>query len=233
MENAPDVQIEGVEYRSIDILGDEATIPDGLLAELDELAAQGMEPDTVSTIRLYLKYGPYSDRFPVEILFSDAGKAGYGQFFRELLALPEGEALLFHCFRGKDRTGCAAMLLLFALGADEETVMKDYLLTNEFNAAPIAEERQYLTENGVAEDKLDTFTATMDQVFPALLENAVARMTEAYGSPPGYITEELGVTEVEVTRLRNKFLASCLQCKTADCPSASIRGGFRFNNNCV
>ena len=207
MENAPDVQIEGVEYRNIDILGDEATIPEGLLEELDELEAQGIELDTVSTMRLYWKYGLYSDQFLVEIFSSDAGKAGYGQFFRELLALPEGEALLFHCSQGKDRTGCAAMLLLFALGADEETVMEDYLLTNEFNAALIAEERQYLAENGAAEDELDAFMATMDQVFPALLENAVAWMTETYGSPLGYITQGLGVSTDEIAALRERFLA--------------------------
>ncbi|MBQ6256673.1 MAG: tyrosine-protein phosphatase, partial [Clostridia bacterium] len=49
-------------------------------------------------------------------------KAGYSQFFQALLALPEDRALLFHCSQGKDRTGCGAMLILFALGVDEETV---------------------------------------------------------------------------------------------------------------
>ena len=115
---------------------------------------------------------------------------------------------MFHCTQGKDRTGCAAMLLLFALGAGEETVMEDFLLTNEFNAALIAEERQYLKENGVSEAELDVFMATMDQVFPAFLENAIAWMTETYGSPLGYITQALGVTEDEITALRDKFLVS-------------------------
>ena len=67
MENAPDVQIEGVTYRNFDIFGDEATVPEGLLEELDELEARGVELDTVSMIRLYLKYGLYSDQFLVEI----------------------------------------------------------------------------------------------------------------------------------------------------------------------
>lgn len=206
MENAPDVQIEGVTYRNFDIFGDEATVPEGLLEELDELEARGVELDTVSMIRLYLKYGLYSDQFLVEILSADAGKDGYAQLFGELQALPEGEALLFHCSQGKDRTGCAAMLLLFALGVDEETVMEDYLLTNEFNAELIAEERQYLKENGAAEDEIDAYMLTMDQVFPALLNNAVAWMTENYGSPLGYITQGLGMSEEEITELRDKFL---------------------------
>ena len=47
----------------------------------------------------------------VDFLSSDVGKAGYGEFFRALLALNEGQAILFHCSQGKDRTGCGAMLI--------------------------------------------------------------------------------------------------------------------------
>ncbi len=57
-------------------------------------------------------------------------------------------AVLWHCTGGKDRTGLAAMLILSALGVDEETVVKDYLLTNEFNAQRIAGTKQYLRAQG-------------------------------------------------------------------------------------
>ena len=40
--------------------------------------------------------------------------------------------ILFHCSAGKDRTGIAAILILLALGVDEETAMYDYMLTNEY-----------------------------------------------------------------------------------------------------
>ncbi|WP_195911057.1 tyrosine-protein phosphatase [Streptomyces kaniharaensis] len=53
-----------------------------------------------------------------------------------LLAAPDGPPLLFHCSAGKDRTGWVAALLLTALGVDRETVLADYLLTNE-RSAPI------------------------------------------------------------------------------------------------
>ncbi|MBV6701596.1 tyrosine-protein phosphatase [Kitasatospora aureofaciens] len=53
-----------------------------------------------------------------------------------LLAAPDGPPLLFHCSAGKDRTGWAAALLLTALGVDRETVLADYLLTNE-RSAPV------------------------------------------------------------------------------------------------
>ena len=40
--------------------------------------------------------------------------------------------ILFHCSAGKDRTGIAAILILLALGVDEETAIYDYMLTNEY-----------------------------------------------------------------------------------------------------
>lgn len=79
-------------------------------------------------------------------------------------------------------------------------------MTNEYNAALSAEEREYLIENGVGEDELATFMKTMDQVFPEFMENAIQWMTEACGSPLGYIIQELGVTEAEIQALREKFL---------------------------
>ncbi|MBQ6255430.1 MAG: tyrosine-protein phosphatase, partial [Clostridia bacterium] len=68
------------------------------------------------------------------------------------------------------------------------------------------EERQYLIENGVGEDELETFMKSMDQVFPAFMENAIQWMTEAYGSPLGYITGALGVTDEDIQLLRDHFL---------------------------
>ena len=40
------------------------------------------------------------------------------------------DSILFHCTAGKDRTGVAAMLILLALGASDETICADYARTN-------------------------------------------------------------------------------------------------------
>ena len=205
-ESAPDPEMEDVEYLNIHILDDSAGPSDEMKAEIAALEEQGVEIDRITQLRLFRKYGGFSDQMYVDILSSDTGKAGYSRFFRALLALPEGRAILFHCSQGKDRTGCGAMLILFALGADEETVMQDFLLTNEYNAALIAEERAFLIENGIGEDELDEYMKSMDQVFPEFMANAIQWMTETYGSPLGYITQALGVTEPEIQALRDKFL---------------------------
>ena len=206
VERAPDPEMEGVEYLNIHILDESMGPSEELKAEIAALEAQGVEIDKITEIRLFMKYGGFTDQIYVDFLSSDVGKAGYSQFFQALLALPEDRALLFHCSQGKDRTGCGAMLILFALGADEETVMADFMLTNKYNAALIAEERESLIENGVGEDELETFMKSMDQVFPEFMENAIQWMTETYCSPLGYITQALGVTEAEIQTLRDKFL---------------------------
>ena len=206
VEKAPDPQMEGVEYLNIHILDDSAGLSEEMDAEIAALEEQGVEVDKITMTRLAMKYGVFTDQMYVDFLSSDVGKAGYSQFFQALLTLPEDRAILFHCSQGKDRTGCGAMLILFALGVDEDTVMADFLLTNEYNASLIAEERTYLIENGIGEDELDTFMKTMDQVYPEFMENAIQWMNETYGSPLGYITRELGVTEADIQTLRDRFL---------------------------
>ena len=39
--------------------------------------------------------------------------------------------ILIHCNAGKDRAGVATTLILEALGVDRETIMEEFLLTNE------------------------------------------------------------------------------------------------------
>lgn len=55
----------------------------------------------------------------------------YRLFFRELMAA-NGQPVLFHCAAGKDRTGFAAACILRILGVPLDTVMQDYLLTNQY-----------------------------------------------------------------------------------------------------
>ena len=71
------------------------------------------------------------------------GKAAYRAFFRLLLALGGGRAVLCHVALqdGKDHTGLASMLLFTALGVSRETVLADYLMTSEYNAQKLAAAR--------------------------------------------------------------------------------------------
>jgi len=207
IENNPDPDISGARNLNLQIIDKEDDpLPEEMAAEIDALMAQNGEISKLDMLRMAIKYGTFSDQMYVDFLFSDKGKAGYCQLFDELLDLPDGQAILFHCTEGKDRTGCAAMLILYALGVDEDTIMEDFLLTNVYNAALIEEDRRMLEAEGISEEEMETYLPMMDQVNPAFMSAAIAWMTESFGSPLGYIIQELGVTKDEIAVLRDKFL---------------------------
>ena len=206
IDPAPDPQIDGVKNLNLRIIDEEALAQatQELIPEDKEKLASG---DTLEKYQVYTKLGIIGDQMYVSFLSNDAGKQGYAAMFQELLALPEGESLLFHCTQGKDRTGCAAMLILSALGVDEDTIMADYLLTNEFNAELIAQERQQLIDSGIKDEDLDTVMIGMDQVYPQTMANGLDWLKQTYGSVTGYITQELGVTQDQIAQLQDKFLS--------------------------
>ena len=205
VESSPDPQIEGVKNLHLGIL-DEAAMD----AKRKAMKAEDMEGldlnSNVDRLKLAIRMGIISDQMYIEFLSGESGKAGYARMFRELLALPEGGSLLFHCTQGKDRTGCAVMLILSALGVDEETIMADFMLTNLFNVNLIESERQMLTAAGVEEEEMEIYMHAMDEVDPQYMINALDWLKENYGSVLGYIRTELGVTDEEIELLRDRYL---------------------------
>lgn len=139
-------------------------------------------------------------------LLSERGRKGYRRFFQALLELPEGHAALWHCTDGKDRTGVAAMLLLSALGASRQTIMEDYLLTNDYNATTIARASAALDRTPMDPQTKRQMTFGMGAVYEEYLEAAFAALDETYGSVEAYLAEELGVGAAEREVLRGKFL---------------------------
>lgn len=138
------------------------------------------------------------------ILLTDRAKRGYSQFFRILLCQEEG-AVLWHCSAGKDRAGLASALLLYALGADEETIAADYMLSStayrekeEFMAA-------FAAANNLDEEAARDAVA-MVSVFPEYLKRAFDAIKDEYSSVHGYLNDALGVSDKDMERLRDKFL---------------------------
>ncbi|MBQ8012786.1 MAG: tyrosine-protein phosphatase [Treponema sp.] len=178
----------------------------------DMISANVSSPDsaksmnTFERLKIAVDRGIVTDKMYVGFLSMDQGKKGYSAFFRQLLALPEGKSLLFHCTQGKDRTGLGAMLILSALDVDEETIMQDYLLTNIFNANLIEREKQMLSQYNLSDSEMQKYLSVMDQVDSRYMQNAIDYLKANYGSVKGYITKELGLTENDISILKDKFL---------------------------
>lgn len=195
----PDPVIDGVKYVSLHVINEEAfmknvekqlSIEGGVMERLNFVVERG-----IASYDMYVKF-----------LSDDSGKKAYREFFRELADLPPERSLLFHCSQGKDRTGCAAMLILSALGADEDTIMKDYMLTNVFNAERIDGQRKMLQSHGVKESDMEKYMLVLDEVSPKTMNTLLAWLRENYGSPVGYIVDALGVSPDEIELLKAKFL---------------------------
>jgi protein-tyrosine phosphatase len=89
-----------------------------------------------------------------------------------VIADPASGPVLFHCMAGKDRTGIAAALLLRILGVDDETIQRDYLLTNPYRSAIRVEQmRPVVAAAGSTVERVQAmFTANCESLAAAFDE---------------------------------------------------------------
>jgi protein-tyrosine phosphatase len=125
--------------------------------------------------------------------------------FRTLAEVEEGQAVLFHCTGGKDRTGVVAAFILEALGAPRPAIVEDFLLTNEGAQARAAEFVEWIRRATGRAMSLET-AYWLAGVKSEWLELLLAQTDQRYGSVAGYLREELGFGPDEVANLRARYL---------------------------
>ncbi len=108
---------------------------------------------------------------------------------------------VFHCSAGKDRAGVFSALLLRSLGVPRETVLQDYLLTNEYLATP---ERLAATAKDLKArpDAVRALTIA-DRSY---LEAAFAAIEQKHGSFDAYRRETLLLSDQDLGLLRARLL---------------------------
>ena len=199
LTGAEDPPIENAAYHHLEVIVPTPSVkaaPDVDLSSLSQ--AQIAELCVLSGL-------PDEDMY-IGVLNSETGKKAYSDFLRVLLDCEPDRAVLWHCTSGKDRTGLAAMLLLFALGADEELIMRDYLLSNDYNAERIAAAATLFRERGYDEAFVRKAVLIMESVDGIFMRRAIDFMNSAYGSPISYIREGLGISPSEIEYLKAKYL---------------------------
>ena len=126
----------------------------------------------------------------------------YKKIFEDIIA--GNVPILFHCSAGKDRTGIAALLILLALGVDEETAMYDYMLTNEYR-------KEYI--NRFKKDfpltKIDGELAGMLLAYEGVTYTNAAyslkRIKEKYSSFDEYFETEYNLDKYALQKLRDLY----------------------------
>ena len=120
------------------------------------------------------------------------------------LSLGDQEQLpaLFHCTTGKDRTGWAAAVLLTILGVPKETVMEDYLRSNDY----ILPMYQKVIDDFVAAGGDASIPQAILGVKQEYLEAAFDEVNVKYGTIENYFSQGLGIDASQQKALRDLYL---------------------------
>lgn len=128
----------------------------------------------------------------------------YKVMFRKLLAADV--PLLIHCSQGKDRTGIGAVLIMLALGIDEEQIRYDYLLSNQYREKQISAGMNKLWVLPDLSDNVRTAVMAVEGVIPESVHMILAEILERYGSYENFLRHEYDLTAEDLQRLRDIYL---------------------------
>ncbi|MFG2641490.1 tyrosine-protein phosphatase [Streptomyces sp. NPDC048370] len=131
---------------------------------------------------------------------TDSARLAYGAFLTEL-GDPRGGPLLFHCTAGKDRTGWATTIVLTLLGADEETVMTEYLSVNPAVRQAFAP----MIEGFTAQGGDPELALALIGVVPEYLAAALDEVAVLHGSMEAYVRDGLGVPDRVTDVIRERL----------------------------
>lgn len=128
--------------------------------------------------------------------------------YKELFKLfknPNNTAILQHCTAGKDRTGVGSALILLALNVPEETVIKDYLKSNESRAESNKKIMGIYGEY-IKDDKTKDLIKGILGVNRNLIEESLNTIKNNYNSYDEYFEKEYGLDKDTLENLRNIYL---------------------------
>jgi len=129
----------------------------------------------------------------------------YGKWIHDIIDNPDSLPQVFHCTAGKDRAGFAAALLLRILEVPEETIMANYLESNDYNA-------EYI-EKTIKKIKLLTFIKNDgEEIRPLLavdsryLQTAFDAIDSKWESFENYEHQGLKLSNEDIKTLKNRLL---------------------------
>jgi len=111
----------------------------------------------------------------------------FKEFFNHL---ENGGSFLYHCTKGKDRAGFATALFLSALGVDRETVMDNYLKSNEYLFNATEQTIQFVISKGLDGELLRPIL----EVRPEYIQIAFDIIDNEYGGIDNYLRNNLSLS---------------------------------------
>lgn len=124
-------------------------------------------------------------------LYAQRHLPNYAPLFRLILEA-DGKPVLIHCTSGKDRTGWGSALVLLAAGCDDETIITDFLLTNDYRR-----DLAFMLSNKVTPE----INALLTSVHRVFMITALEELRRLHGNGEGWM-EQMGLDAAERSRLR-------------------------------
>lgn len=128
----------------------------------------------------------------------------YRKEFKELFSVllnRDSYPAVIHCTSGKGRTGIVSALLLAALGVNEDVIMSDYRLSNDYFNIPKASKYAYELPVNSQEAITTIYSAKED-----FLNAAKEQIESEYGSVQAYLKKGIGLSAEEIEQLRSILL---------------------------
>jgi len=138
-----------------------------------------------------------------EFVSLPSARKAYRQLFLDLGTEAKLPAV-FHCTTGKDRTGWATAALLTLLGVSEETVLADYLRSNDYVLPAYQKTIDSFTKAGGD----PAIARAILGVKAEYLKAAFDEMKTKYGSIGNYFSKALDIDGAGQAALRERFLGN-------------------------
>jgi protein-tyrosine phosphatase len=195
-ETRPDELPTGVRHVPLDMLADAS---EESFAKLDELLRDPKRKSTVAG------GGTAEAETAMKQIYCDmvtlpSAKTALGQLYTRL-AQDGSTPALFHCSSGKDRTGWAAAALLTLLGVPKETIIKDFLRSNDY-ILPLYKKT---IDDFVKAGGEPGIPPAILGVKASYLEASFNEVQRVYGSMDRYFSEGLGIDAEKQKALRSNL----------------------------
>lgn len=193
-----------VDYRSA---AEQARYPDRQLTEIQYLSLPVLDDGVINVLHVdAIKDAVEAQQMLQEMnrffVRDRQAQQSYAAMLRKCLQA-EAAPMVQHDTAGNEQVGAGTAILLLLLGVDEETVLDDYLLSNDCRL-PL-ENLEQGDGDCPSEIQREIFAAlTMAQF--SYLTAFLEELKAAYGTVEWYAVEALELTEAEIAQLRQMYL---------------------------
>lgn len=178
-----------------------AAAPDHLLPETDYLLCPAGSDSLPGAAQMgeIIKSGNFLEKF-----YGNTQYLGdrYKPLFQKLLVLPANESIMYHCTGGRDRTGMATALFLYALGVPQQTIEADFTASNVYLLPMNKRMFQGLRQSTGMDE--ETIRKALE-LRPELLHSLFNAIKGKYGTVENFFEKELGIGEKERAILKEKY----------------------------